>query len=418
MPTEVRMPKLGMAMKKGKVKSWLVAEGGTVEKGSPLLEIMTDKINAVVEAPASGVLGRVLAAANSELPVGALLGLIGEPGEALNVPEGAAPTAAATAPSTTAGVASPAAAGQAPPPGGEVLASPAARRRARELGVDLALVPPAAPGKRITTDDVEAFAGASPPPAAAEPAAAKEPSAVEAAAGEAVPFEGIRRVVAEHLHESLQTMAQVTVSREAEVSGLVSRRSQLAPGFEAASGLRLTYTDLLVETVARLLPEHRMLNATLDGDCIRIFDAVHMGIAVALEDGLIVPVIRDAHTRSLVDIARDRTELAAKAQSGALGLDEIEGGTFTISNLGSFGADSFTPIVNPPQCAILGVGRIVEKAMVVEGEVRVRPTMWLSLTFDHRLVDGAPAARFLQALADRLGGSHPAKSSDFAGTSG
>jgi pyruvate dehydrogenase E2 component (dihydrolipoamide acetyltransferase) len=414
------MPKLGMAMKKGKVKSWLVAEGGTVEKGAPLLEIMTDKINAVVEAPASGVLGRVLAAANSELPVGALLGLIGEPGETLNVPEGAAPaTPASTASPSPAKAATAApAAGASAPPGGEAPASPAARRLARDLGIDIALVPPAAPGKRITTEDVEAFAASSPPAGAHETPPAPTPEPAEAPAGEAVPFEGIRRVVAEHLHDSLQTMAQVTVSRESEVSGLVSRRSQLAPGFEAATGLRLTYTDLLVETVARLLPEHRMLNASLDGDCIRIFDAVHMGIAVALEDGLIVPVIRDAHTRSLVDIARDRSELVAKAQSGTLGLDEIEGGTFTISNLGAFGADSFTPIVNPPQCAILGVGRIVEKAVVVDGEVRVRPTMWLSLTFDHRLVDGAPAARFLQALADRLGESHPAKSSDLAGTPG
>jgi pyruvate dehydrogenase E2 component (dihydrolipoyllysine-residue acetyltransferase) len=399
------MPKLGMAMKKGKVKSWLVAEGGMVEKGAPLLEIMTDKINAVVEAPASGVLGRVLAAANSELPVGALLGLIGEQGEALNVPEGAAPSApASTAPPSSAAAATAPVAGASAAPAGEVLASPAARRLARNLGIDVALVPPSAPGKRITTEDVEAFAAASPAPAAAETAKAPEPVPAEAPAGEVVPFEGIRQVVAEHLHESLQTMAQVTVSREAMVSGLASRRAQLAPGFEAATGLRLTYTDLLVETVARLLPEHRMLNASLDGDCIRIFDAVHMGIAVALEDGLIVPVIRDANSKSLVEIARDRTELAAKAQSGTLGLDEIEGGTFTISNLGAFGADSFTPIVNPPQCAILGVGRIVDKAVVVEGEVRVRPTMWLSLTFDHRLVDGAPAARFLQTLADRLGG--------------
>jgi pyruvate dehydrogenase E2 component (dihydrolipoamide acetyltransferase) len=405
MPTEVRMPKLGMAMKKGKVKSWLVAEGGTVEKGAPLLEIMTDKINAVVEAPASGVLGRVLAAANSELPVGALLGLIGEQGEALNVPEGAAPSApASTAPPSSVAAATAPAAGASASPAGEVLASPAARRLARNLGIDVGLVPPAAPGKRITTDDVEAFAAASPPPAAAETVTAPAPAPAEPPAGQTVPFEGIRQVVAEHLHESLQTMAQVTVSREAEVGGLVSRRGQLAPGFEAATGLRLSYTDLLVEAVGRLLPAHRMLNASLDGDCIRISDSVHMGIAVALEDGLIVPVIRDANSKSLVDIARDRTELAAKAQSGTLGLDEIEGGTFTISNLGAFGADSFTPIVNPPQCAILGVGRIVDKAVVIEGEVRVRPTMWLSLTFDHRLVDGAPAARFLQALADRLGG--------------
>jgi pyruvate dehydrogenase E2 component (dihydrolipoamide acetyltransferase) len=405
MPTEVRMPKLGMAMKKGKVKSWLVAEGGPVEKGAPLLEIMTDKINAVVEAPASGVLGKVLAAANSELPVGALLGLIGEPGEAMNVPEGLTQApASGTSAASAAPVASPAAKETAPVGTAvgsqpEVLASPAARRLARDLGIDISRVPPSAPGKRLTTDDVEAFAASAPPSAAAAPQ-----TLVEVPAGEAIPFEGIRRVVAERLHESLQTMAQVTVSREAEVPGLVARRGQLAPGFEAATGLRLSYTDLLVETVARLLLEHRMLNSTLEDECIRVADAVHMGVAVALEDGLIVPVIREAHTKSLVEIARDRTELAAKAQAGGLGLDEIEGGTFTISNLGAFGADSFTPIVNPPQCAILGVGRIVEKPVVVAGEVLVQPTMWLSLTFDHRLVDGAPAARFLQALSARLAG--------------
>ncbi|MBJ7600359.1 dihydrolipoamide acetyltransferase family protein, partial [Candidatus Nephthysia bennettiae] len=269
-----------------------------------------------------------------------------------------------------------------------------------DRGIDIAQVPPSAPGKRITTDDVEAFA-AQPQPSVA-PAAPAPPDG-QAPVGRTVAFEGIRKMVAERLHESLQTMAQVTVSREAEVGGLVARRAQLSPGFEAATGLRLTYTDLLVETVARLLPEHPLLNSTLEENSIVIPEAVHMGVAVALEDGLIVPVIRDAQARSLGDIARARTELATKAQAGTLGMDEIEGGTFTISNLGAFGADSFTPIVNPPQCAILGVGRIVEKPVAADGEVRVRPTMWLSLTFDHRLVDGAPAARFLQALADRLG---------------
>jgi pyruvate dehydrogenase E2 component (dihydrolipoamide acetyltransferase) len=402
MPTEVRMPKLGMAMKKGTVKRWLVAEGGTVEQGKPLLEIMTEKINAVVEAPGSGVLGRVLAVDNTELPVGALLGLIAAPGESLGAAEQAVVSAPAAAPAAAA-ASVPAAVAAAAPAGGEVLASPAARRLARDRGIDIALVPPSAPGKRITTDDVEAFA-ARPQPSPAAPADGQAPTAPSAApSGRTVAFEGIRKVVAERLHESLQAMAQVTVSREAEVAGLVARRTQLAPGFEAASGLRLTYTDLLVETVARLLPEHPLLNSTLEGDSIVISDAVHIGVAVALEDGLIVPVIRDAHTCSLGDIARARTELAARAQAGALGMDEIEGGTFTISNLGAFGADSFTPIVNPPQCAILGVGRIVEKPVAADGEVRVRPTMWLSLTFDHRLVDGAPAARFLQALADRLG---------------
>jgi len=280
-----------------------------------------------------------------------------------------------------------------PPAAGEgAPASPAARRRARELGVDIALVPPSAPGKRIMVEDVEGFAAAP----QAEPAEA-------APAGRVVPFAGIRKVVAERLTESLRTMAQVTISREVEAGGLVARRAALAAGFEAATGVRLTYTDLLVELVAALLAEHPLLNATLTEQGIVCVPVVHMGVAVALEDGLIVPVIRDAGGRSLAEIARDRVDLAAKAQAGTLTLDEVEGGTFTISNLGSFGADAFTPIVNPPQCAILGVGRIVDKPVAVAGSVEVRPTLWLSLTFDHRIVDGAPAARFLQQLGDRLG---------------
>jgi pyruvate dehydrogenase E2 component (dihydrolipoamide acetyltransferase) len=394
MITEVRMPKLGMAMKKGAVTKWLRAEGDTVEEGAELYELATEKITATVPAPASGVLGRVVApASRAELPVGALLALIGEPGDAFPTVEELAPTAPAPAATPTAAAAAGGGGGVARAPAGaadgEVLASPAARRRARELGVDIAQVPPPAPGKRVTTDDVEAFAAAR---AAAGPAAA----------GRVVRFEGIRRVVAERLTESLRTMAQVTISREAEVGGLVARRQELAPGFEAATGIRLTYTDLLIETVAGLLSEHALLNATLTDEGIVVAEAVHMGVAVALEDGLIVPVIRDAGTRPLGEIARERVRLADKAQAGTLALDEVEGGTFTISNLGAFGADAFTPIVNPPQCAILGVGRIVDRPMVVDGQVTIRPTMWLSLTFDHRIVDGAPAARFLQALAERL----------------
>jgi pyruvate dehydrogenase E2 component (dihydrolipoamide acetyltransferase) len=272
--------------------------------------------------------------------------------------------------------------------------SPAARRRARELGVDVTQVPPSAPGKRVMVEDVERFA------AAAEAAPSEAAPAPE---GQVVAFAGIRKVVAERLTGSLRTMAQVTISREVDASGLVARRAALAAGFEAAAGVRLTYTDLLVETVARLLGDHPLLNATLTGQGIVVPPAVHMGVAVALEDGLIVPVVRDAGGRPLGELARDRADLAARAQAGTLTLDELEGGTFTISNLGSFGADAFTPIVNPPQCAILGVGRIVDKPVAVAGEVQVRPVTWLSLTFDHRIVDGAPAARFLQQLGDRLG---------------
>jgi pyruvate dehydrogenase E2 component (dihydrolipoamide acetyltransferase) len=396
MITEVRMPKLGMAMKKGTVTKWLSSEGDTVQEGADLFELATEKITAVVPAPAAGLLGRVVVDPGTELPVGALLALIGEPSDAFPPREelAGAPAAAEAAPAgaTPAAAAAPAAS---PRGGGEgAPVSPAARRRARELGVDVTQVPPSAPGKRVMVEDVERFA------AAAEAAPSEAAPAPE---GQVVALAGIRKVVAERLTESLRTMAQVTISREVDASGLVARRAALAAGFEAAAGVRLTYTDLLVETVARLLGDHPLLNATLTGQGIVVPPAVHMGVAVALEDGLIVPVVRDAGSRPLGELARDRADLAARAQAGTLTLDELEGGTFTISNLGSFGADAFTPIVNPPQCAILGVGRIVDKPVAVAGEVQVRPMMWLSLTFDHRIVDGAPAARFLQQLGDRLG---------------
>jgi pyruvate dehydrogenase E2 component (dihydrolipoamide acetyltransferase) len=392
MITEVRMPKLGMAMKKGAVTKWLKAEGDDVREGADLFELATEKITAVVPAPASGLLGRIVADPRTELPVGALLALIGEQGDTFPPKEELAATPPVSPAPAPAPAAAPAAASAPPARAEGSPASPAAKRRARELGVDVALVPPSTPGKRVMVEDVEAFAAAG----------GEQPTAAEAA-GQVVAFAGIRKVVAERLTESLQTMAQVTIAREVEAVGLVARRAALAAGFEAATGIRLSYTDLLVETVARLLGDHPLLNATLTEQGIVCPPAVHMGVAVALDDGLIVPVIRDAGTRPLAELARDRVDLAAKAQAGTLTLDELEGGTFTISNLGSFGADAFTPIVNPPQCAILGVGRIVDKPVAVAGQVEVRPMLWLSLTFDHRIVDGAPAARFLQQLGDRLG---------------
>lgn len=384
------MPKLGMAMKTGIVTKWRVQEGEPVEEGAALLDIETEKISAAVPSPASGVLGRVVADVGAKLPVGALLALIGDPADVFPPKEELAPAGVpAAAPSAPA----PAVAG-APvsptPAGAGAPVSPAARRRAKELGVDVSLVPPGAPGKRVTSDDVDVYAAA-------------QAAAAEGAPVRVIPFTGIRAAIAERLSASLVEMAHVTVSREAEVRGLVRRRSELAAGFEAATGIRLTYTDLLVHAVARLLPDHPLLNATLTERGIELLSTVNIGIAVALDEGLIVPVIRDAGTKSVGEIARERADLASRAQAGTLGIDDVEGGTFTVTNLGSFGADSFTPIINPPQCAILGVGRIVEKPIVTpKGRVRTRPTMWLSLTFDHRVVDGAPAAQFLAALGERL----------------
>jgi pyruvate dehydrogenase E2 component (dihydrolipoamide acetyltransferase) len=364
---------------------WLASEGQAVAEGDDLLEILTEKVNATVRAPAAGVLGRVAAAEGTTLPVGALLGLIGAPGDSFPSPEQlrTAPAAPAGgragdgAGSSALGRPATAAAGAEEP-----VASPSARRLASELGIDIRRVEPSAPGRRITSEDVEAYAAALPK-------------------GRVVPFEGVRALVAENLTESLRTMAQVTVTRETTVTGLVARRAELAPKLEAA-GLHLTYTDLLIEAVVALLKEQPVFNSTLTDTGIVLLEAINIGFAVALEDGLIVPVIKGAGELGLDRITRARTELAERATAGTLGLEEIEGGSFTITNLGAFGADAFTPIINPSQAAILGVGRILERPVVVAGEVKVAPTMWLSLTIDHRIIDGAPAARFLQTLAERL----------------
>lgn len=372
MATPVVMPKLGMAMKKGIVTKWLKAEGDEVDAGEDLVEVSTQKINAVVPAPAGGVLLRIIVPVKGEVPVSAVLGFIGEPGE--EVPEIAAPAA-------------PAGGGKAarvPGHSGEkVMASPAARRRAKELGVNIDLVPLPEAGKRLTAEDVERFA---------ESPAAGHASRIE-------PFEGIRAVIAERLTESQAATAHVTVTRQVNASGLVAERAQLEPGMEAATGVQLTYTDLLVYHCSRLLPDHPYLNASLTDQGIVLHADVDIGVAVALEGGLIVPVIRGAAALSLGEIVIERARLAEAARTGALALDELEGGTFDISNLGAFGADIFTPIIDPPQSAILGVGRIADQAAAVEGRVEVQPMMWLSLTFDHRILDGAPAALFLTELA-------------------
>ena len=389
MITALRVPKLGMAMRKATIVHWLVAEGDAVSEGSDLLEIVTEKVNAIVRAPASGILGRVVAAPGMTLQVGALLGLIGAKDDAFPSAEelraasaaGASPVGA-PAGVIAAGPASPSAfAGTAEGEG--PTASPSAKRLAKELGIDLRLVPPSEVGRRTTSEDVEAYA-------------AKMPK------GHLLPFEGIRAIVAENLTESLRTTAQVTVTREITVTGLVTRRAQLAAEFEA-KGLHLTYTDMLIEVTTGLLKEQPVFNSMLTPAGILVAEDIHMGFAVALDDGLIVPVIRDAGKLSLEEITRARADLGTRAAAGKLGVEDVEGGTFTITNLGAFGADAFTPIINPPQTAILGIGRIVERPVVVSGKMEVAPTMWLSLTFDHRVVDGAPAARFVQALGDRLG---------------
>jgi pyruvate dehydrogenase E2 component (dihydrolipoamide acetyltransferase) len=276
-----------------------------------------------------------------------------------------------------------------------IQATPAARKLAQSSRVDLTQVSGSGPGGRITEEDVQNILT---PPAPEPPRAA--PARVEAAApGQVVPFQGIRQMIAENMMMSLQQTAQVTATTEIDVTELVDLRELLKKSFP------LTYTDLIVKAVTLALRKHPRLNARQEGDEILLLDEINIGIGVALDEGLIVPVIANADRLRLIEIGEKVRELAQRARSDTLGFDEVGSSTFTITNLGAYGIDAFTPIINPPEIAILGVGRIVEKPAIYRGEIAKRSMLVLSLTFDHRLIDGAPAAAFLQTVAEYL--AHP-----------
>ncbi|MGE5619163.1 MAG: 2-oxo acid dehydrogenase subunit E2 [Sphingomonadaceae bacterium] len=436
MATKIIMPKLGMAMKEGIVAKWLKQEGDEVAKDEPVAVVMSKKITYTLTAPSAGIL-RIVTRPKETRVVGATLGFVTVPGEAVpsveEVPEAPAavePVAAAPALATqqaqavqaraTFVVASPAArrlakergidlgqvlgsgadgmvteadvlrfVAESERPGvpAEVLATTAARRLARERGVDLGEVRGSGLGGRITEEDVVRFAEAR----------KKAPGAAEArSVARTIPFAGVRQAIAEHMVESLHTMAQLTIQMEVDATELVRLRSQLKAEFD------LTYNDLLVKAVAKALRSHPLLNSVLIGDEIHLLEPIHIGIAVALEEGLIVPVLRDADRRTVREIAQESRRLAQGARDGSLSVDEVTGSTFTITNLGSYGVDGFTPIINSPEVAILGVGRIAEKPVIHENEIARRSTMVLSLTIDHRVVDGAPAAEFMRTLKELI----------------
>jgi pyruvate/2-oxoglutarate dehydrogenase complex dihydrolipoamide acyltransferase (E2) component len=438
--TDVLIPKLGMTMTEGTVAEWRIADGGEVKAGEIIYKLETEKIEFEVEAEASGIV-RHLVPEGSALEPGAVVAYILGPGEVM--PVGVAPVASEAAtrqvsgtPAATARVTLEAGRVAASPvarrlatemgvdidavvgsgPGGrvteadvlaanatslktpahEVLASPLARRLAEQLGVDLAKIPGTGPGGRITKEDVEA-AGR---PAAAGPAPARA-VAGGAQPGSVVPMRGMRKVIAERMHASLQDMAQLTLGMEVGMDEAVKLRTALAEEW-ASEGIRPSYTDLVIKSVAKALRRHPRLNATVTSRGIELLEEVHVGMAVALDDGLVVPVIRNADALPLRDIAVESSRLASAAREAKLGLDEMAGGTFSVTALGMAGIDFFTPVINPPNVAILGVGRIHD-AVRWEGDRPVRcQQMTLSLTVDHRAVDGAPAAAFLAGVRDLL----------------
>ena len=393
MAVEVVMPKFGLTMTEGTIQQWFKSEGDPIKTGEALFEVETEKVLYEVEAPADGTVAKLLYALEAVVGVGLPIAIIAEAGE--DIAEIAARYAAAAAvPAAAAATATepvPVAASAAPPAPkekrGRVPVTPAARKLAKEHSIDLALMTGTGPRGRITREDVQKIidSGGQVAPSAATPAAAED-----------IPLRGMRKVIAERMHQSLQGSAQLTITTEVDVTQLIDRRQEVRQDFNA------TYTDFIVQACAHALRQHPRMNAQLEGDIIRANNAIHVGLAVALDEGLIVPVVRDADKKSLKDIAAEAKTLAEKARASQLKLEEVSGGTFTVSNLGMYGVDAFTPIINTPQSGILGVGRIVEKPVILRGEITKRSMMVLSLTFDHRVIDGAPAGAFLRTVADLL----------------
>lgn len=416
MITSIILPQLGDTMNEGTILKWYKREGERVEKGEPLFEVLTDKANMEVEAVASGYLRAITHKENEVVPTGQIIGYLAstmnEPLPETGGVRSSAPPATAGAPSASS--ASEAAVAAADDSRGRRTISPRARRLAQEKGVNLAMVAPSSPSGRVVEADVARFLSEAParsqPPTPAPPIAEprREPFQVPAPmpavasmpeagrnGGQAVPLSGIRKLIAERMSASTSQVARVTLVTEADATRLVEIREEInGRGAE----FKISFTDLFVMISAQALRKFAYVNVSLESGEIRQHSVIHIGVAVDTERGLLVPVVRDADKKGLGEIGKQARELTEQARTGKISPDALRGGTFTITNLGAFEVDAFTPIVNLPETAILGIGRIALKPAAYQGQLTLRHMVTLSLSFDHRLVDGAPAARFLQEI--------------------
>jgi pyruvate dehydrogenase E2 component (dihydrolipoamide acetyltransferase) len=384
MAVSIVMPALEMAQETGKLISWLKQEGDSIAKGEPIAEIETDKVVLEVEATADGVLAGVTAAAGDVVPVGKTIAWIVAPGEKPPMETAtAAPAARTMSEQSKQAVASSAAAPSARPASADVKVSPKARRMAQELGVDLSKVTGTGPGGTISGEDVQRAADTH-----------KAAPAAPSPKGGPVVLSSIARLMAERTTQSWTTAPHFFLVREIDASGLIAAREKY--------GKAITHTDLLVAIVARALAKHPKMNASWTGSTIQLNPAVNISIAIAVKDGVVGAVIPNADTAKLTDISAKRQDLAERARAGRLHPPDVTGGTFTISNLGMFGVDAFSAIITPPQAAVLAVGRIVDRVVPVNGLIGIRPILTMTLSSDHRVVDGAQAAAFLKDVAEAL----------------
>ena len=374
MPVEILMPKLGLSMTEGKIIEWQKNEGDEVAQGDILFVLETEKVAYEVEAPEAGVLGRVLAQVDAEVPVGEIVAYILKPGESANdLPAGAPAPAAATAAATDAGGAAAAPAAAAAPQvstGGRVRATPLAKKMARDLGVDLGLVAGTGPSGRVVAEDVEkaAKAGTAVPGAAAAGAVAVTAELEE----KIVPLSGMRKAISANMMASKTQTAQTYMTINCDATAIQEYRKMLLPIIEKRHDVRVSITDLMLKITAAAIAQHPVINTQWTDQGVHFLPAVHMGMAMSVKDGLIVPVIRDINHKSLGQVALDRVDLIGKGRSSSFMPDDIKGSTFTLSSLGMFGIESFTANINQPESAILAVGAIIKKTVVVDGQPSCR----------------------------------------------
>ncbi len=400
MITKIMMPKLGMVMKEGLVILWHVREGDGIEAGKPLLEIESDKVTTEIGAPASGVVRKIIVAEEEIVPCGTIVGIVADtadeeiPGLETIVADSRAVVMTREqweqkqtlkeAPKATGG-------GEAE---AKVRISPAARKLAKTHGVDFSRIKGSGPGGRIVREDVMRAAEGDPH----QPASRADGDRP----GETAPITRMRRSIADNMARSARTVARVVHFAEIDMTRAVDYRNQNREAFKREVDADLSYNALLIKATASAMREDPVLNISLEDDVIRRHSDIHIGLAVALDEGLITVSIKQADQKGLRLVAKECAALIEKAQAGGLQVDDVTGSSITISSLGGFDIDSFTPIVNLPEAAILGVGTVVERPVVKSGKIEVAPIMKISLSFDHRIVDGAPAARFLQLLKRRL----------------
>lgn len=406
---DVVMPQMGESIVEGTLTKWLKKVGDRVERDEPLFEISTDKVDTEIPSPAAGVLSEILVQEGATVAINTVVARIAGAGEAA-----AAPAPAAEAPAPAPAPAVPAAPAAPPPPPAPAPAaeaeeafgpvSPLVRKMAREYNIDLREVKGTGAGGRITKQDVESYlASRQAPPAPAAPAAAAPLPRVEPAKVRVEPMSIMRQKIAEHMIHSKHTSAHVTTVHRVDMTRIVRLRERIKADFQQRYGFSLTYLPFILRATAEALRAFPIFNSSIEGASVLYYNEINIGVAVALDNGLIVPVIHNADEKNIVGLQRSIVDLAARARSKQLKPQEVQGGTFSITNFGSFGSLFATPVINQPQVAILGVGALEKMPVVVEGDaIAIRHMAHLALTFDHRLIDGALADQFCQRVKSIL----------------